>query len=206
MEDIHEWTSSERFEIDVNEVQLLHGETVYFTISSTDSAGNMETLSSQPLTIDTTGPIVEGFTCTDSISIAQTYIKCKWKLNVDQESPIKNKKISVGTSQFDDSIVKFQQIPDDITEWMNNVDVNSVSNVSEIVITLAASNEVNNEAGVFTHVVLDTTPPQPGILHIVTPVEPGEDLVPQVCQLSASTMQLQWTNFVDDESGIDRYF
>ena len=59
--DKHDVTVTSDTQIPLLAVTMEHAETVIFTVTSADMAGNVAVVSSPPLTIDITPPVVEGF-------------------------------------------------------------------------------------------------------------------------------------------------
>ena len=56
-------------------VVVNQGDTLIFTLRATDLAGNEATVTSPPLTIDSTPPEITGFTCNEHLSKAKPQVK-----------------------------------------------------------------------------------------------------------------------------------
>ena len=58
----------------------------------------------------------------------------------------------------------------------------------------------------FAEILMDTSPPSPGFVNIITSENAGEaDTSPKNCQQSATTMEIDFNGFEDPESGIEKY-
>ena len=60
------------------------------------------------------------------------------------------------------------------------------------------------EGAAFMDVVLDVTAPEVGTAAVVTSEYPNGEVTPKVCQRSSTTMKIEFHDFRDLETGIDR--
>jgi hypothetical protein len=64
------------------------GQTLMFTVQAVDFAGNKATVTTPPLTIDITPPVISELTCTPYLSRARSELSCSWETTVDGERPL----------------------------------------------------------------------------------------------------------------------
>ncbi len=77
------------FQIPLNAISMSPGQTLLFTVQAEDFAGNRITVTSPPLTIDTTPPLISGLTCSPRyLSRARSQLSCEWETTLDEESPV----------------------------------------------------------------------------------------------------------------------
>ena len=69
-------------------VSMHPGQTLMFTVQATDFAGNKATVTSPPLTIDISPPLIVDLSCTPYLSRARSQLSCSWETTVDEESPV----------------------------------------------------------------------------------------------------------------------
>lgn len=186
-------------------VTMQPAETVIFTIHATDFAGNQRTLISPTLTIDTTPPVIEGLHCTPYLSLLQSALHCSWLLTVDEETPVGDVAIGFGTAQLLDDLVPFTTLSLLDRQWTTILEPDViVSTNSTTYVSLRVKNSINIEAVALAEVVIDTTPPVPGSISVVTPENHNVPLQAKLCQRSASTIVVTIQDFQDAVSGIAR--
>ena len=108
--DIHPETNILDSQIPLRSITMQPGETIFFTVQATDFAGNQATLVSPSLTVDTSPPVIERFSCSRYISLAQSELNCTWSTALDGESPISELAIGLGSEQLQDDMVTFTKL------------------------------------------------------------------------------------------------
>ena len=202
-------TYSDNGKVPLGDVSMNHGNTVFFTITSIDSASNVARSISPSLTVDTTPPDLQrDLSCTKFISHIYPFITCTWDDPIDNESPIDDVAIAIGLFQFDDSFHEYTSLSHGTTTWTQQVEIESESDaytqMSNFVVTLTVINRVGLVSASFAKVVVDQTPPIPGSIQVTTPLNPDEPVTSKICQMSTTTMQLHIYDFKEGESEINR--
>ena len=85
-------------QVPLGEITLADGETLFVTINACDYTPNCHTYISAPVTIDSTPPIVEGFSCNQYLSHRQRVLRCSWEYNKDDESGVTHAVIAIGNT------------------------------------------------------------------------------------------------------------
>ena len=85
-------------EIPAGEVEAIDKETYFATIYAYDAINNKKTAISAPFTFDSTPPVIKDFDCTIHLSPNKRTLRCTWDYNNDNESPISNVTVSIGSA------------------------------------------------------------------------------------------------------------
>jgi hypothetical protein len=199
------------------EVELEHGQTYFVSVTAINSAGQSTTSSSNGITIDTSPPVVQGFSITSAIAIDQnktnvnissdvTFIltnECKisatWDYIFDEESEIKRVSVCATTDNKEDC---------DLHVWQD-LDPNSSASSLDFQYPLQSGTvfvlklQVVNGAGLKTtlnsdRVLVDNSPPVKGFVKIHA--KDGLVFLRENTPLTA-----MWWGFNDFETGIREY-
>ncbi|XP_013400547.1 uncharacterized protein LOC106166509 [Lingula anatina] len=188
-------------------ITVNHGETIFVSLTATDNAGNQQIVTSPAVLIDTTPPVIQNFRCTDILSPLQTTIYCNWTPIDDTESDLKRVQIAVGLDYFKDDLAQFSDLGIYKSNWMFVLDSsNVVYNLTRVFVTLKTENVVNLTSVSVAKIILDSTPPLTGYVHITTSSAPKDTVASHPkCQVSETYVDVLWDQFLDPESGIERY-
>ena len=204
-DDKHIETSLIDDQIPLRAVTMQPGETVMFTVQSTDFAGNHRTLISPALTVDVTAPVIQGFTCSKYLSIVHNQLKCTWAETLDEESLIDHIKIGVGDDQAVDNLIQYSNLTVREKQWSILVSEQIIGTANETVyITLSLENTLGLQSVAIAEVTVNKTPPVGGNVAVTTEEVVSRDMVPVACQRSISTVTVSVTGFTDYESEIER--
>jgi hypothetical protein len=198
------------------EAELEQGQTYFVSVTAINSAGLSTTSSSNGVTIDTSPPVVQGFSITDTIAIGQntsnknissdvTAIltnQCKisavWDYIIDEESDIKHVLVCATTSEENCDLMIWREFSPHYLPFSLDFQTPLQSGT-----VLMLKLQVENGAGLKTFlisgkVLVDNSPPVGGFVKIngrksLVFLQEGQPLV------------ASWRNFEDVETGIKAY-
>jgi hypothetical protein len=187
-------------------LNLHHGQTFYVNVGAKDRAGNVIGVSSPPITIDTTPPIVHNLSCTPFISIHKSLVVCKWNMIEEWESTVVNFSIGIGSNETYPDISEFHPFSKLSRSWTRDLRLRLENhNFSHLFIIMKLENSAGLEILQTFKVVIDSTPPVGGIVEIVTSLETNNsDKKLQKCQIPQTFVEFRVSNWQDAESGINR--
>ena len=196
------------------EVKLEHGKTYFVTVTALNSAGLSTTSSSNGVTIDTSPPIVQGFSITSGITIDRnvsatitsdiTIIstnKCRisatWDYIIDEESQIKRLSVCATTSQEDCNLLVWRDLNHDSLVFSLDFQPQLQSGTI-LMLKLQVENGAGLKTIVISSVLIDDSPPVQGFVEIsgkesLTLLQEGQPLL------------ASWQGFEDFETGIEEY-
>lgn len=198
------------------EVGLEHGRTYFVTVTAINGAGLSTTSSSNGVTIDTSPPVVQGFSITSGITFDQnstsgnisSYITAvstnKWKISatwgyiVDEESEIKRVSVCATTIKEHCNLLVWRDLnPNSLVFSLD------FKKPLQTGIVLMLKLQVENSAGLTTivnssRILIDSSPPSKGFIKINN--KESFVLLREGQPLTAS-----WWGFKDFQSGIKEY-
>jgi hypothetical protein len=162
-------------------------------------------------TVDRSAPLPPStpLTCTPSVVMMSGQFTCTWGPFSDPDSVIAQTVIRMGTSKGGSEIVSEVSIPDQLFTFDSLFyDMTTVAPAYEI--TVAAINAVGLRTEVYYTVLIDTTPPTTngsGVSFVADAVinQSSDDFAATDCQTATNRVTIQWSQFIDEESGIDHY-
>ena len=183
------------------------GKTVFLSMGAKDQAGNEKILSSNPISVDATKPIIENFKCSDSLSKFQTTVKCSWSSIIDSESMLGLSSIAIGTSPETNDILQPVPLIVDRKAWQFNVVNKLREDMKRIYVNLVVSNILSLSSNLSQSVNIDSSPPIVRRFEIVTrsDIRQPAGTKKQVCQNSNSNIEVLLDQIEDKESTIKRF-
>ena len=192
-------------QIPLRAVTMQAGETIVFTLQSSDLAGNHRTLISPAITVDTTAPLIQDFTCTQHLSTSKAQLHCTWAETLDEESPLNLIRIGLGNEQTMDDLIQYNNLTSTEREWSAVVSKQALAMANDtIFVTLSVDNVLGLESYAVAEVIVDKTPPVGGSVAVVSQEIVDEIPIPVSCQRSISTISVSVNGFNDPETEIDR--
>jgi hypothetical protein len=181
------------------------GKTYFVNVYAMDDIGFHSSLTSLPIVADISAPIIQNFKCTEILSIKRSSITCKWVVT-EEESKLKQVNIRVGTQELLDDIIQNVTLPTHQSKWTIDVKGHSkLSDLSDIHVTLGATNVLDFSDTKFVKIRIDSTPPVIGSVEFITWTNPDEKRTQQICQLPWTYVDVNVSMIEDQESDIDRY-
>lgn len=187
-------------------LRLRQGQTFYVNVGAKDKAGNVKVVSSPPITIDSTPPIVHNLSCTPFISMRKSLVICNWNMIEEWESTIVNSTIGIGSNETYPDISEFHPFSKLSRSWTRDLRLRLENrNFSHLYIIMKIKNSAGLEISKSFKVVIDSTPPIGGIVEIVTTIETNNSVKKlQKCQIPQTYVEVRVTGWEDVESGINR--
>lgn len=206
LDDIHSKTFTENNFIPAGAVSFANGQTYYLNTGAMDKAGNEIVISSPPITIDTTAPVIQNYFCTPHISERRSLVECQWDMIQDQESMIKGIYIGVGKNETTPDISNFHEMPIQKRSWVRDLHARLKSLTCQKVYVIV---KLINGAEFTTiqsyGIVVDRTPPENGIVEVITTLDLEKPPEKQLCQIPQTFIEVRTFNWNDEESGILRF-
>ena len=198
------------------EIGLEHGKTYFVTVTAINSAGLSTTSSSNGVTIDTSPPVIQGFSITSGITINQNFtsgnfsseiaavstnrwkISATWDYIIDEESEIKRVSVCATTIKEDCNLLMWRDLnPNSLVFSLDFIKQLQTG------IVLMLTLQVENSAGLTTmvnstRILIDSSPPVQGFIKI----NHKESFV---LLKEGQSLFASWRGFKDFQSGIKEY-
>ncbi|XP_061197209.1 uncharacterized protein LOC133205414 [Saccostrea echinata] len=183
-----------------------NGQTFYLNIGVIDNAGNGKIVTSPAITIDTTAPVIKDYHCTPFISERRSLVECQWDMVQDQESMITKIFVGVGKNETTPDISEFHEVPMLKRNWIRDMHTKLKNNpVPRIYIIIKIINGVDMTTVTPYEISVDRTPPEKGIVEIITTLDRDQPQIRQLCQIPQTFIEVRTFGWVDKESELQRY-
>ncbi|XP_033731539.1 uncharacterized protein LOC117321182 [Pecten maximus] len=207
MDDLHVLSETLQYRLQLGDLSVSSGETVWIYVIAEDAAGNTGHALSSPITSDITAPLISSLSCDPTISMNNGVLSCFWHGVEEFESKLMDLEVAIGTSEDDQDIQPYTSIHVESRHWSKDIKTEIGSlDLNEIYVRFRVSNILNFVQDYSVKVDIDTTPPVVDSVVITTTMDATHDgqTTPIKCQIPTTYVEVTLGAIEDTESPITR--